>query len=186
MWGSKEITTGLNVGCLQPNVIEEGFDLVLRIGEIDDSRLSQRFLWRYQHGLVAAPAYLDKYGTPSQLSELQQHLCLRYRFPNSGKLMPWPLPDTAASLELPESAVSNDSTALLNMAEAGVGIALLPEMVVAESLAAGRLVRLFADQVQDGRDVYLLWPSGRHVLPKVRVFIDFMVERLGVRPDNPG
>lgn len=179
-----QVALELSFGDRLVNVVEEGFDVVLRIGEVDDSRLSMRQLSSYPHLLVASPAYLARYGTPVHPAELQQHVCLRYRFPNSGKLLPWPLLEQGqpASIELPESVIANDSAALHAMAEAGVGIVLLPEMVVADSLAAGRLVQLLPEQVIDQRKVYLLWPSRRQLLPKLRVFIDFMVERLGSRP----
>lgn len=163
------------------NVIEEGFDVVLRIGDIDDSRLSMRKLDSYQHLLVASPSYLARHGTPLRPADLSHHICLRYRFPSSGKLLSWPLVegDQPAFMDVPESSIANDIGALQVMTEAGVGIAVLPEFVVADGLATGRLIRLLDGYAQDRRDICLLWPSGRQVLPKVRAFIDFMVERLG-------
>lgn len=175
------IELDLSFGDRLVNVVEEGFDAVLRIGAVNDSRLSMRQLRSYPHLLVASPTYLARYGTPEHPCELHQHVCLRYRFPNSGKLLPWPLLEQGqpVSIELPESAIANDSAALHAMAEAGVGIALLPEIVVADALAAGRLVHLLHEEVIDQRNVYLLWPSRRQLQPKLRVFIDFIAERLG-------
>lgn len=125
------------------NVIEEGFDAVLRIGEIDDSRLSMRKLNSYQHLLVAAPSYLARYGAPLRPADLSSHVCLRYRFPSSGKLLPWPLLERGqqVSVEVPESVIANDTGTLHAMAEAGVGIAVLPEFVVADAVATGRLTK---------------------------------------------
>lgn len=117
-------------------------------------------------------------------ADLTSHVCLRYRFPSSGKLAPWPLTEQEqpVAVELPESVIANATGALHAMAEAGVGIALLPEFIIADALSAGRLVRLLEKHVQDQRNVRLLWPSGRQSLPKVRAFVDFMVDRLGT-PD---
>ncbi|WP_190324445.1 LysR substrate-binding domain-containing protein [Pseudomonas profundi] len=134
--------------------------------------------------MVAAPSYLSRYGTPVHAADLSAHVCLRYRFPSSGKLSSWPLIEQGqpSSAEIPESVIANATGALHAMAEAGVGIALLPEVIIADALADGRLVKVLEKQVQDQRNVRLLWPSGRQSLPKVRAFVDFMVDRLGT-PD---
>lgn len=65
------------------------------------------------------------------------------------------------------------------MAEAGLGIALLPDIIIAEALAAGRLVKVLAKYVDDPRNISVLWPSSRQSLPKIKAFVDFMAERLG-------
>lgn len=163
------------------NVIEEGFDAVIRIGEISDSRLTIRQLGGYQHHLVAAPAYLAQHGTPLRPEELTSHVCLRYRFPSSGKLAPWPLETQGepAAIELPQSVIADGTGPLQAMAEAGVGIALLPDFAIADALLKGRLVSVLAEHVQDHRSICLLWPSSRQPLPKIKAFVDFMVARLG-------
>ncbi|QJQ97038.1 LysR family transcriptional regulator [Halomonas sp. PA5] len=163
------------------NVIEEGFDAVIRIGEISDSRLIMRQLRSYQHHLVAAPAYLAQHGTPLRPEELISHVCLRYRFPSSGKLAPWPLETQGepAVIELPQSVIADGTGPLQAMAEAGVGIALLPNFAIADALLRGRLVSVLSEHVQDHRSVCILWPSSRQSLPKIKVFVDFMVARLG-------
>jgi DNA-binding transcriptional LysR family regulator len=130
--------------------------------------------------LVASPAYLARRGTPRVPDDLLQHDCLHYRFPSSGKLEPWPLPVTpgAAPVELPVSMVSNTIEARLAFALAGRGIAYIPEHSVRQALDEGRLQRVMADQIHACGTFHLLWPSGRHVLPKLRVFIDFISARL--------
>jgi len=113
------------------NVIEEGFDAVMRIGEVDDSRLMMRKLNGYSHRLVASPNYLARRGVPARPTDLSNHACLRYRYPTSGKLDPWPLVTKKGqdALELGQSATSNAIEALLAMAEAGQGIACLPDFL---------------------------------------------------------
>lgn len=112
------------------NVIDEGFDAVMRIGEVDDSRLVMRKLNGYRHQLVGCPAYLAARGTPEHPNDLARHSCLRYRYPTSGKLDPWPLKidGDSVSVELPHSANANSIEPLLAMAEAGIGIACLPDL----------------------------------------------------------
>ncbi|MEG2803051.1 LysR family transcriptional regulator [Stenotrophomonas sp.] len=162
------------------DVIEEGFDAVLRVGEPSDSRLSARRLGVFPRYLVAAPAYLARRGTPQCAADLLDHDCLHYRFPSSGKLEPWPLPRAPgeAPLALPVAMVSNTIEARLALAVAARGIAYLPEHSVRQALAEGTLVRVMADQIHACGTFHLLWPSGRHVLPKLRVFIDFVSARL--------
>lgn len=171
----------LNFGDRLVNVIDEGFDAVIRIGEIDDSRLTMRQLNGYRHSLVAAPSYLLRRGVPLRPVDLAAHACLRYRFPTSGKLAPWPLISRghAVAIEIPQSAIADAIEPLKAMAEAGLGIALLPDFIVADAISAGRLVVVLEKYIDDHRRVYILWPSSRQSRPKIKAFVDFMVERLG-------
>lgn len=163
------------------NVIDEGFDAVLRIGMINDSRLTIRRLAGYQHRLVASPDYLSRNGVPLSPEDLKSHACLRYRFPTSGKLDVWPLVESGVFQhpELPQSAIANTIDSLFAMAEAGIGIALLPDFIVENSISSGRLQAVLDDNIQDHRNVCVLWPSSRQQLPKIKAFVDFIVSRLG-------
>lgn len=163
------------------NVVEEGFDIVMRIGDVDDSRLTLRRLGGYEHYLVAAPAYLSEHGTPTRPADLLNHSCLRYRYPTSGKLASWPLfvKGKSLNMELPQSTVTNAIDSLLIMAEAGLGITLLPDFIVAQAIVDNRLVVLLKRYVQDPRCFNILWPSSQQPLPKIKAFVDFMVARLG-------
>lgn len=174
-----DIELELNFSDQLVNVIDEGYDAVIRIGEVDDSRLTTRALEGYRHLLVAAPSYLARRGTPSHPADLATHACLRYRYPSSGKLDPWPLFVDGAAFEvnLPQSSIANAITPLMDMAETGAGIALLPDCIAAGAIAAGRLVSVLEPFVQDHRKVCLLWPASRQSLPKIKAFVDFMVER---------
>ncbi len=165
------------------NVIEEGFDAVMRIGEVDDSRLTMRKLEGYRQRLVAAPSYLSGHGVPLRLNDLTSHVCLRYRYPTSGKIAPWPLVQRGQpiTIDLPHSAISNTIDSLLAMTEGGLGIALLPDFIIANALADGRLVTLLDRHVMDLRSFCILWPASRQPLPKIKAFVDFMAERLGGR-----
>lgn len=162
------------------NVIEEGFDAVMRIGEVQDSRLVMRKLGGYSHRLVASPQYLTARGTPARPTDLCTHSCLRYRYPSSGKLDPWPLVSRGRPLlvELPHSATANAIEPLLAMAEAGQGIACLPDFFVESLIARGSLVPLLERYVRDHRTFSILWPSSRQPLPKIKAFVEFMTARL--------
>lgn len=160
------------------DVIEDGFDAVLRVAEPDDSRLASRRLGSFRRCLVAAPDYLQRCGTPHLPADLLAHQCLHYRFRSSGRLEAWPMGAAAAGLQLPVSMVCNNIETRLNFALRGCGIAFLPEHSVRAELAAGTLRTLLDDYVDSTGTFHLLWPSGRHMLPKLRVFVDFLGERL--------
>lgn len=158
------------------DVINEGFDVVMRTGEPTDSRLVSRPVGTYRLLLVASPAYLADRGTPASPADLAHHACLQHKFPTTGKLEPWPLtraPD-APEWALPVSMTCNTSAALLDVALAGLGIACLPDFLVRPSLERGDLVSVLDRHVQHEGTFRLLWPSSKHLAPKLRVFIDFM------------
>jgi DNA-binding transcriptional LysR family regulator len=162
------------------DVIEEGFDAVIRTGEPADSRLMSRALGSYRLQLVASPAYLARHGTPALPADLLQHACLQHKFPSTGKFEPWPLLREPGSreLSLPASMVCNTSVALLDVALDDLGIASLPDFMVREALADGRLATVLGPYTEHQGTFRLLWPASKHQAPKLRVFIDFMVEAL--------
>lgn len=158
------------------DVINEGFDIVMRTGEPTDSRLVSRPVGTYRLLLVAAPGYLASRGTPLSPADLQHHVCLHHRFPSTGKLEPWPLTDEAGTPEgtLPVSMVCNTSAALLDVALAGLGIACLPDFLVRPAMQRGALESVLDSHVHHQGTFRLLWASSKHLAPKLRVFIDFM------------
>jgi DNA-binding transcriptional LysR family regulator len=158
------------------DVIEEGYDAVVRAGESADSRLMSRQLGQFQLQLVAAPTYLAQHGMPELPADLLRHTCLLYKFPSSGKVEAWPLPEwnTLHAAGLPTVLNCNNVDTLLHFAESGLGIAALPDFAVRAALAAGRLQPVLdAHRRHDGA-FRILWPSSRHLTPKLRAFIDFL------------
>lgn len=160
----------------QVDVIEEGFDAVVRTGEPADSRLSARHLGRFRMQVVAAPAYLARRGTPRTPADLTDHACLHYRFPNSGKLETWALRRSPGEpeLRLPASMICNNIETRVYFALLGLGIAYLPNFSVREPLADGRLQPLLSEYVERSGVFHVLWPASRHPSPKVRALIDFL------------
>ncbi|WP_407309442.1 LysR family transcriptional regulator [Pseudomonas sp. nanlin1] len=161
------------------DVIDEGFDVVIRGSDLSDSRLMSRPLRPYRPCIVAAPSYLEKKGTPGKPADLVNHACLHYRWRNSGKLYQWPfkkksLKDAAGTL--PIAMVCSDIEALLYLAKAGRGVACLPDFAVKDAIAHGRLMPLLDSHLTGGNTFHIVWPSSRQMAPKVRVFVDFMVE----------
>lgn len=162
------------------DVIEEGYDAVVRAGESADSRLMSRQLGQFQLQLVAAPAYLAQHGTPVLPADLAHHTCLLYKFPSSGKVETWPLPEWQAlhAAGLPTVLNCNNVDTLLHFAESGLGIAALPDFAVRTALAAGRLHTVLETHRRHDGAFRILWPSSRHLTPKLRAFIDFLAARV--------
>lgn len=160
------------------DVIDEGFDAVVRAGDVTDSRLMSRRLGTFRLMLVASPEYLAKRGMPRKPADLADHACLHHRFATSGKLERWPLKRGRKEVELPTAAVVNTIEPLIAMAEQGLGIACLPDFALRRQLADGTLVEVLADHTEHEGTFRLLWPSSRYVSPKLRVFVDFMAKTL--------
>ena len=175
-----EITLELDFTDRVVDLIEEGFDAVVRFADAGDSRLMARALGTYRRRLVAAPAYLAARGVPITPHDLRAHACLRHRFPTSRRLERWPLgPDHAGlEAELPKTAVANAIEPLISMAEQGLGIAFLPDFAISQQLRDGVLVTVLDDCADRSGPLRVLWPSNRHLSPRLRAFVDFLAANL--------
>ena len=162
------------------DVVEEGFDAVVRTGDPADSRLSARRLGRFQMRLVASPDYLARRGMPQVPADLRAHACLHHRMPHSGKLEPWALRQLPGDpeLQLPTSMICNNIETRVCFALQGLGIAYVPDFAVREPLADGRLRPVLVDHVQRGGVFHVLWPASKHPSPKVRALVDFLCARV--------
>lgn len=160
-------------------VIDEGFDAVIRAGEVTDSRLMSRFLGVFRLQLVAAPDYLARRGVPRTPEDLAGHACLQHRFATSGKFEPWPL---RGEVPLPSTAVANTIEPLIALAEQGLGIACLPDFAIRRQVEDGRLAVVLSDHTAHEGVFRLLWPSSRYPSPKLRVFVDFLAKHLFPAP----
>lgn len=162
------------------DIVEEGFDAVVRTGEPADSRLVSRRLGVFELVLVASPDYLKRRGVPEKPADLLDHACLQHKFPTTGRFEPWPLrllPGEALP-ELPATMICNTTEALLQVAQAGLGIACLPDFMVQEALRRGELCRVLESCTEHQGAFRIIWPSSKYLAPKLRVFIDFLGERL--------
>lgn len=157
------------------DVVEAGLDVVIRSGELADSRLVARRLGPFRFILAASPAYLAERGAPLTPADLAGHTSLRYRFLNSGKLEEWTLPGLPA---MPIALVCNNMEAMLGAAVSGLGLAYMPDFLARDALARGELQQVLAQQLTHSGQFSALWPSSRQLSPKVRAFVDFASERL--------
>jgi DNA-binding transcriptional LysR family regulator len=161
------------------DLIEEGFEAVLRIGSLEDSRLRTRKIGSFRLLLVASPSYLAQRSTPECLDDLAGHICLRSRNSSTRKLYPWPLgPDfLRRSDQLVNRLVTDHNAMLLTAALSGHGIACVPEFWAHDHVLSQELVVLLEAATGARRTVSALWPMGPP-LPKTSAFVDFMAVRL--------
>jgi DNA-binding transcriptional LysR family regulator len=162
------------------DLINEGFDVVVRTGEANDSQLITRTLGTFGHRLVGSPDYFDRHGTPRTPQDLSDHACLHHKYPATGKLAPWPLTQDGVDIAIapPRTVVASTIEPLVHMAERGMGIAYLPDYAVHEQIQAGSLVSVLDAYVHHRGVFRALWPSSRYASPKVRLFVDFMASNL--------
>jgi DNA-binding transcriptional LysR family regulator len=175
-----EITLDLDFTDRLVDVIEEGLDVVMRTGDVGDSQLITRTLGRFTHIIVGSPAYLAARGMPATPEDLLSHACLQHRFQSTGKLRAWPLERNGETLnlDLSNAAVVSNIEALISLAEQGLGLACVPDFTVREQLRRATLVHVLQELPGNPGVFRALWPSGRHLSPKIRVFVDFMGQHL--------
>ncbi|KVE26556.1 LysR family transcriptional regulator [Burkholderia singularis] len=161
------------------DVVDGGFDAVIRSGTLADSSLMSRRLGPFRFVLCASPAYLTQAGTPRTLRDLGTHGCVRYRFPTTGKLQPWALlPDGGEPPNLRTAMTCNNMEALRAAVIAGFGIGYMPDFLAHDALEQRKLATVLDQYSIDPGQFSVLWPSSRQLSPKVRVFVDFICERL--------
>lgn len=156
------------------DIVREGLDLAVRIGELDDSSLvAKRVDWQ-SLCLCASPDYLRRAGTPRHIEDLAAHAAVLFRLPSTGRDRPWQLRQRGQLVTLqPQAALRiNETEGVLEAVRLGVGIAQLPDNVAADDIAAGRLVDLLPGLRPPRMPVHLVMPSGRMVAPRVRAAID--------------
>ncbi|WP_159982402.1 MULTISPECIES: LysR family transcriptional regulator [unclassified Novosphingobium] len=166
------------------DVVEEGFDAVLRTGEIADSGLTARRLGSFRMMLVASPAYLADVPAPRHTTDLAAQRCIVFRFSETGRFQPWLLAadEGLVAIEPKPAILCSSLEGRLGLARAGAGIAYLPDFTVRDDLAAGTLVPVLDTHTTYSNSVRLLWAAGRHMPPKLRAFVDFLTAHLPLNP----
>jgi DNA-binding transcriptional LysR family regulator len=170
-------------------LVAEGYDLAIRIGVLEDSSLKARKLAETRGILVASPGYLAGMGVPRGIDDLSGHRLLHYSNLATGNF--WRLRGPSGEerqIRVGGRMTANNGESLMRAAESGLGIALVPSFVACGPLDAGRLVEVLPDRPPDILGIHALFPQGPFIQPKLRAFIDFLVERFrGMGPDRwPG
>jgi len=167
----------------QVDLIAENVDIAIRSGTLADSSLVARKIAETQRVLCASPAYLERRGTPVVPADLINHNCLRVT--NFAHLARWPFytPEGINRLAVSGDVTSDSSDILQELALDGHGIIRTLDILAARHIRAGRLVPLLTDvHVAEPTPLWAVTPSGRNRVPRVRAFLDYLVERLGRAP----
>ena len=161
------------------DIVEEGWDLAVRIGRLRDSTLIARRLAAVRVVLCAAPGYLERFGTPKAIADLARHNCLGYTLPAPASADRWFFgSDGSIPVEVSGNLRANNGDALRVAALAGQGLIYQPTFIVADDLKAGRLVCIHLDHPPfEFGAVHAVYASGRRLPAKTRLFIDFLARR---------
>ena len=178
-----EVTVDMNLDDRKVDVIEEGFDVSVRISELPDSSLVAKRIAPCRHAIVAAPSYLEQYGTPRKPEDLRDHNIITYRYQESALDWHFQTPSNkSTSVPVSGSLMMNNSLALRAALLEGVGIARTPTFVVGQDIQGGRLISTLRDYDTLEVTIFLVYPQRRHLSPKVRAFVDFMAARISETP----
>jgi len=165
------------------DLLEEGFDLAIRIGKLSDSSLVARRLAPMRLVVCASPAYLAERGTPRTPADLKDHDCLLYTNETSPRDWRFATPEGAPwAVEVNGRLSANNGDTLRVATLRGFGIARLPSFLVGQDLQAGALVSVLPDYVRQDSAIHAVYPQARLLSPKVRAFVDFLAARFGPRP----
>lgn len=167
----------------QIDLMQEGFDLAVRIAALADSSLVARRLTVIRHVVCASPSYLSAHGTPETVEELEKHVGLGYSNRANPGLWRYQTPSgEAGSVKIPIKLLANSGDFLCQMAIAGHGILVHPSFYVADPIQHGKLVPLLTQYRWPELNAYAVYPATRHLSTRVRAFVDFLAERLGGEP----
>ena len=159
------------------DLVEEGVDVAVRVGALQSSSLIARRLTRSQLRVAAAPAYLARHGTPQAPEDLARHQCLPFVIRDTRVPRDWHFRRGGAAVTLtPEAAMSfNEASAITAAACAGYGLVQMNDHTLDDALASGALVPVLEAFAPEPTPIWLIYPPTRHLSPKVRVFVDFLV-----------
>jgi len=174
-----KIKVDLHLSAHPVDLIEEGFDLGVEIGDLKDSNLIARKLASRPMRVCASPEYFKKHGIPKTPEDLTEHNCLIFEDQMTGPEWRFALNKKDIFVKVHGNMFSNNGRALLEAACEGLGIVFLPGFMVTRQLKRGSLKSVLDDYCPYGIDVHAVYPQNRHLATKIRYFIDFLVERFG-------
>lgn len=173
-----EISIDLHLSDAMVDLIGEGFDAAIRIAVLPDSSLVARRLCEMPRYLVCSPTYLSKHGRPRHPLHLAQHRCIGYSYTMTTEVWRFTKDGKSASVRPSGPLRVNNGDAMMPALIGGTGLGILPEFIVRDALAAGRLERLLPDWSLPSGGVYWVTPPGGPRPKRVEVLADFLVEQL--------
>ena len=170
----------LNITNRNVDLIAEGFDLAIRLGQLPDSGLVARKLEDAALLLVASPDYLHRRGKPQTLEELQRHQCLPFIMPRTGRIAPWVFHDEGRDIDwMPGSTIeiSDDVLGVVSLAEQGMGICQSYEFIVRDRIERGQLVEVLPHLRGRSRPFSVLFAPHRRQSAATRAMIDLLTRQ---------
>ena len=167
-----------------PYTIEEGLDLSVQTGELRDSSLAVRRLAATRYVVCGAPAYFAKHGKPQMVQDLNQHTCIAYRRPRTGRVREWRVMTGSGARQIPVNGpmIFNRIELLIEAAIAGCGLIQVPECYAQPYIARGELVETLENYKAGGYHISVVYRQQQRLAPKLRVFIDFLVNLFNPPP----
>lgn len=165
------------------DLVDEGFDLAVRIAALQDSSLIARRLAPIRLAVCASPDYLQRHGVPQLPQDLRAHACIvNSNIPSAGEWKFLGADGKPLSVKVESKIAINNGDALRVAALGGLGLTILPTFIVGRDLQAGTLVSVLSDYLAQPLGLHAVYHHARHLSPKVRAFVDFLAERFGPRP----
>lgn len=182
-----EVELDLTISDRPVAAMEENIDLAIRIGPLDESSMVARRICNLQRVICAAPAYLERCGTPRTPDDLQRHNCLSITTLPALRRWPFDTDDGIRVVHVSGNVSANNAETVLQLAMAGVGITRLTDVIVGEAIRRGKLVPILSDWHHvEPVPLFATYPSGRNLSPKVRAMVDFLVVEFGGAPWRGG
>lgn len=164
------------------DIVDEGYDVAVRIGQLVDSSLVARRLGPVRSYACASPEYLAACGEPGSPDDLKDHRCLQYSY-LANPVWTFGKGEETRTVRIDGPLVANNGDVLVSAAVQGLGITLNPDFIVADELRSGRLQPILTDWMVIGpTSVWALYPHRRHLSAKVRLLVDFLVEQFSPTP----
>jgi len=169
-----ELEVTANLSNQQVDLVEEGYDLAIRLGKLADSTLMAKKLGTRTNYVCAAPSYLEKQGIPHSLSELNKHNCLQ------GSLDYWHFVDNGKerNIRIRGRLRYNSGYSLADAALKGLGIVQLPDYYVQQYIESGELITILDNYREPDEGIWAVYPQNRHLSPKIRLLVDYLVKHL--------
>ncbi len=173
-----DITIMMGMGDRPVDLVQEGVDCVIRIGEITDNNMVARRIGAFDSIVAAAPSYLSRMGVPQSLEDLYQHQAVHYFATRSGQTIDWEfiIDGKSMDLKLPGVLSVNDSDAYLTAGLQGFGLLQIPRFMALPHLEKGELVEVLPQLKSAPMPISVVYPQNRHLSSKVRVFVDWVAE----------
>lgn len=177
-----ELAVTLDLDDRRISLVEEGYDVAVRIADLPDSSLVARRLAPARQAVCASPAYWARHGVPAHPRDLARHNCLIYTYLPAQNDWRFRGPGGPLTVRVAGNLKANNGDVLREAALAGLGVCLAPTFLVGDDVRAGRLVTALDGFAEDSLTIYAVYPHRRHLPAKVRAFVDFLVGRFGPHP----